>query len=365
MAKPLRMYQIRKVIELHQQGIGIRQTRRLTGLSRNTIREYLGRISANGMTYTEALALDDESLGALVYTEAIEKQDEDRAVDDRFSDLEAKLDQYCAELKKRGVTRQLLWQEYRKDHPNGYGYTQFCQYLKHRLGLEQAVMHFVHRPAETLQVDFAGGKLGYVDRSTGEWRDCEVLVCVLPFSHYMYVEALHSQRQEHFIAALCRCLGFLGGVPYSLKFDNMRTVVQKSNRYEPVFTEAMQYLAEHYGTTPLTARVRKPRDKGSVEKAVDLSYKHIYAPLRNQVFHSIEELNAAIQRQLEIFNVRPFKNKAGSRKQLFEENEKPLLKRLPTADYEIKRTTQSKVGKNYHVIIGEDMHHYSVPYTLI
>lgn len=365
MAKSLRMHQIRKIIELQQQGLGIRQTVRLTGLSRNTIREYLRRVSASEMTFTEALALDDESLGALVYTDSIEKQTAGRAVDNRFSNLETRLDQYCAELKKRGVTKQLLWEEYRQDHPNGYGYTQFCEYLNHRLNLDDAVMHFVHRPGDTLQVDFAGGKLGYVDRSTGELKECEVFVCVLPFSHYMYVEALHSQKQEHFIPALCRCLGFLGGVPHSLKFDNMRTVVRKSDRYEPVFTEAMEYLAEYYGTTPLTARVRKPRDKGSVEKAVDLSYKHIYAPLRNQIFHSIEELNAAIRRQLEIFNARPFKNKAGSRKQLFEEHEKPLLKPLPPAGYEIKRTTESTVGKDYHVIIGEDMHHYSVPYTLI
>lgn len=365
MAKPTRMHQIRKIIELQQQGLSIRQTVRLTGLSRNTIREYLRRISATEMAFSEILALDNESLGALVYTGAIEKQTAGRTVDDRFSKLEAKLDEYCADLKKRGVTKQLLWEEYRRDHPNGYGYTQFCEYLNHRLSLDQAVMRFVHRPGETLQVDFAGGKLGYVERSTGEWRECEVLVCVLPYSHYMYVEALHSQRQEHFIPALCRCLGFLGGVPHSLKFDNMRTVVRRSSRYEPVFTEAMQYLAEHYGTTPLTARVRKPRDKGSVEKAVDLAYKHIYAPLRNRIFHSIEELNAAIGRQVESFNARPFKNKIGSRKQLFEEHEKPLLKPLPSTAYEIKHTTESKVGKDYHVIIGEDMHHYSVPYTLI
>jgi transposase len=197
-------------------------------------------------------------------------------------------------------------------------------------------MHFVHRPAECLEIDFAGSKLGYVDRLTGEWITCEVLVCVMPFSHYLYVEALPSQKQEYFIAGLGRCLVFLGGVPWSMKVDNMRTAVLKSNRYEPVFTEAMQYLAAHYGTTVLAARVGKPRDKASVEKAVDLSYKHIYAPLRNQVFYSIEELNRAIIKQVDLFNTRRFKNKPGSRKQLFEEHEKPLLKSLPSSVYELK-----------------------------
>jgi hypothetical protein len=127
----------------------------------------------------------------------------------------------------------------------------------------------------------------------------------------------------------------------------------------------MDYLAEHYSTTVLAARVGKPRDKASVEKAVDLSYKHIYAPLRNQIFQSIDELNAAIRKQVELFNARPFKNKPGNRKQLFEEHEKPLLKPLPSSIYEIKNITESKVPKNYHVILGEDRHHYSVPYSLI
>jgi transposase len=365
MAKSIRMHQIKRIIELQLQGLSIRQTVRLTALSRNTIREYLRRISSGGLTLSEAMKLDDASLSALVYTDAIEKVTSGRNVDDRYSALVEKLDNYCSELRKRGVTRQLLWEEYRKDHPHGYGYTQFCEYLKQHIRIDEAVMHFVHRPAESLQIDFAGAKLGYIDRTTGEWISCEVLVCVMPFSHYLYVEALPSQKQEHFIAGLCRCLGFLGGVPWSMKVDNMRTAVLRSNRYEPIFTEAMQYFAEHYGTTVLAARVGKPRDKASVEKAVDLSYKHIYAPLRNQRFHSIDELNVAIGKQVELFNTRRFKNKPGSRNQLFEEHEKPLLKPLPSSIYEIKNTTESKVPKNYHVILGQDRHHYSVPYTLI
>lgn len=365
MAKSLRMHQIRSIIELKQQGSGIRHIGRLTGSSRITIRGYLNRISSAGLTLSQALALDDASLSAIVYVDDAEKGSAGRNVDDRYAALKEKLDIYCAELRKRGVTKQLLWEEYRKDHSNGYGYTQFCEYLNQRVRVDEAVMHFVHRPAETLEIDFAGAKLSYVDRATGEWISCEVLVCVMPFSHYMYVEALPSQKQEHFIGGLSRCLGFLGGVPWSVKVDNMRTAVLKSNRYEPVFTEAMEYFAQHYGTTALAARVGKPRDKASVEKAVDLSYKHIYAPLRDQIFHSLKELNGAIIRQLELFNTRGFKNKPGSRKQMFEEHEKPLLKPLPSSVYEIKNITESKVPKNYHVILGEDRHHYSVPYNLI
>lgn len=365
MSKPLRMHQIKRIIELQLQGRSIRQTVRLTGLSRNTVRDYLRRLSSFGMSWQELLSLDEESIGALVYVDPSEKSIVGRSIDNRLGDLKNHLESYALELKKRGVTKQLLWGEYRKVYPDGYGYTQFCAYLNQHLRIDEAVMHFTHQPGESSQIDFAGKKLSYVDRNTGEVIECESLVCVLPFSHYMYVEAIASQKQEHFIPALGRFKYFIGGVTACIKMDNMRTAVQRSNRYEPVFTEAMEYFAAHYGTTAITARVGKPRDKGSVEKAVDLAYKHIYAPLRNHTFHSLEELNVAIRKQLDLFNNRPFKNKPGSRKELFEQHEKPLLKMLPPSIYEIKHTTDSKVQRNYHIIVGEDRHQYSVPYTLI
>jgi transposase len=365
MPQPLRMHQVRRIFEFHQQGRSIRQMEQLSGVSRNTIREYLRRIPLSGLSIEELLKLDDEHLMAIVQTDAIGKNRAGRLVDDRHQIIEQRLGHFKAELSRRGVTRQLLWQEYRSDHPEGYGYTQFCEHLSRHLKRDQAVMHFVHQPGEQLQVDFAGGKLGYVDRSTGEWIACEVLVCAMPFSHYAYVEALRSQQQQEFIKGLAHALHYLGGVPHSIKCDNMKTAVVRSNRYEPSFTEAMEWMAAHYGTTIVTARVRKPRDKSSVEKAVDLTYKNIYAPLRDQVFHSLEELNAAIGRQLEVFNAQPFKVKTGSRKQLFEQQEKSELKELPCSPYLVKNITHGKVQRNYHIILGEDRHQYSVPYTLI
>lgn len=365
MPQSLRMHQIRRIIEFHQQGCSIRQIEKLSGISRNTIREYLRRILVSSRSLEEILELDDESLQVIVYVEPIEKSRSGRSADDRYDSIESQMVYYTSELRRRGVTRQLLWKEYRTDHPDGYSYSQFCEHLSRYLKRDQAVMHFVHRPGEQLQVDFAGDKLGYVDRNTGEWIACEVLVCVMPYSNYVYVEALRSQKQEEFIKGLSNALRYLGGVPPSIKCDNMRTAVVRADRYEPSFTEAMEYMAAHYSTTILTARVRKPRDKSSVEKAVDLAYKHIYAPLRDQVFHSPEQLNAAIRGQLEEFNSKPFKVKAGTRKQWFEEQEKARLKELPSAPYLIRKVAQSKVQRNYHVIVGEDRHQYSVPYTLI
>lgn len=365
MPQPLRMHQVKRIIEFHQQGRSTRQIERLCGISRNTIREYLRRISLSSQSLEELLKLEDEALMAILQTEAIEKNLPGRHTDDRHKFIESKLEYYKAELNRTGVTRQRLWQEYRSEHAQGYGYTQFCEHLNRYLKGDKAVMHFVHRPGEQLQVDFAGDKLGYVDRTTGEWIGCEVLVCAMPYSHYVYVEALRSQRQEEFIKGLSNALRYLGGVPPSIKCDNMRTAVTCANRYEPTFTEAMEYMAAHYSTTILTARVRKPRDKASVEKAVDLTYKNIYAPLRDQVFHSLEQLNAAVRKQLEEFNNKPFKVKNGSRRQWFEADERPMLKELPSSTYLMRNVTHSKVQRNYHVIVGQDRHQYSVPYTLI
>ena len=366
MSKPIRMHQIRRIIELQEEGKGIRETVRLTGVSRNTIREYIKRIKSSGLTRKELLALSDESLVPMIYVETIEKGLAGRILDDeRYLKLASRLEEYSIELRKRGVTRQLLWEEYRTDNPQGYGYTQFCAYLKGHLNREQAVMHFSHIPGEQLQVDFAGDKLGYVDPLTGEWIVCEVLICAMPYSHYVYAQALRSQRQDEFIKGLGQALEHLGGVPLSIKCDNMRTAVVRANRYEPVFTEAMQYMGEHYGTTILAARVRKPRDKASVEKAVDLAYKRLYAPLRQRTFQSLEQLNAALRLEQEKLNGLAFKAKPGCRKQLFETDERPKLKELPSTSYLIKNVTESKVQRNYHVIVGEDRHQYSVPYTLI
>jgi transposase len=358
--KTKNMHQIRQIIELHQKGKGIRETERLTGVSRKAIRNYLQRIKALHIPPEDLLAMEDEPLKVLLYKEEIPVL----SSDERHQVIAQQLEYYNCELRKTGVTRQLLWEEYRKDHPDGYGYTQFCEYITRHKQKDQAVMHFTHQPGEQMQVDFAGDKLHYTDTSSGELIACEVLVCVLPYSHYTYAIALRSQKQEEFIRGICYAFEYMGGVPLSTKCDNLRSAVIQSNRYEPAFTEAMEYLGDHYGTAILAARIYKPRDKSSVEKAVDLAYKRIYAPLRNNTFHSLEELNAAILKQLEEHNTRLFKGKDFSRKKLFEE-EKLLLKELPFARYELKRVTWGKVQKNYHVIVGEDYHQYSVPFTLI
>ena len=129
-------------------------------------------------------------------------------------------------------------------------------------------MHFSHTPADVMMVDFAGDNLSYVDKASGELISCPVFVAVLPYSGYSFAVALSNATQPNVIKALNGCLDYFGGVPQAIKCDNMKTAVSKSNRYEPVFTDTLIQWSLHNNTSLLAARVRKPKDKASVENEV-------------------------------------------------------------------------------------------------
>lgn len=359
--KPINMHQIKQIIELLSKNYGIRTIVRLCGISRNTVRDYKLLIEQSKLPFEQLMLLEDEALAALINGKDPVKQ----TASARKKDFQSRLNYFSSELGRRGVTRQLLWDEYREQYPDSYSYSQFCDHLSKELQVKNAVMHFTHRPAEQMMVDFAGDTMSYVDRATGEILTCQILVCVLPFSNYTYVEALRSQKQDEFISGLSNALYYLGGSPQSIKCDNLKPAVIRANRYEPVFTEAMEFFGAYYGLTVMAARVRKPRDKASVESAVSVAYKRIYAPLRDEIFYSLKELNHAIRIHLDKHNVWNFKAKDYSRKMMFEKEEKHLLKPLPERPYVIRHTAIAKVQKNYHIILGEDFHQYSVPYKLI
>jgi hypothetical protein len=212
-----------------------------------------------------------------------------------------------------------------------------------------------------MMFDFAGDKIALTDYQTGEITWCLVLVCVLPFSGFTYIEAMLSANQARLIKALNNALLFIGGGPQSAKTDNMRQIVKKSNRYEPAFEELAQQWSLHYGTTMMASRVRKPRDKASVESHVNAVYNRIYAPLRNRVFHSLDQMNEALWEELDKFNLRNLQRCDYSRRDRFILHEKVLLLPLPAGPFVPKNKVEAKVQRNYHITLGEDWHHYSVP----
>jgi len=358
--KSITMVQIRKILQLHAAGCSQLHISQTLQLHRKTIAVYLVKIDAYGKSYDELLKLDDQALSCIVYGTP-----KTNATNARYETLQELFPYFTQELHKTGVTRQLLWEEYKSSQPNGYEYTQFCEHFSRHLKRHKATMHFSHVAGEYLQIDFAGKKLSYIDKQTGEIIECPVLVCTLPYSNYTYIEALTCADQEHLFAALNRCVEFLGGVPKNILSDNMKQYVQKNNRYEFTFQELAMQWSVHYNTNLDATRPRKPKDKPTVENHVYQAYLHIYSKLRNIEHFNINELNRNIQNLLVEFNQHQFQKLPGSRTERFLEHEKPLLKTLPAEAFTIKYTTHAKVQMNYHVILGEDRHQYSVPYQYI
>jgi transposase len=355
------MQQIRHILQLRAKGFGIREIRKATGISRPTIRTYLKRWDATGLPWNSLSEFDDGALAIMLYQEVKTGVDQQR-----LDDLQTRIPRILQELSKIGVTRRLLWEEYRQERPDGYGYTQFCEYLGGYAQQRKAVMHLDHKAGERLMIDFAGKKLHYVDIHTGEQIACEVFVAVLPFSGYCYVEAVRSQCIEDFIGAIANAFNYLGGVPQSALIDNLKSGVIKPDRYEPILTDLLEQLSAHYGCTFMTTRVAKPRDKASVERHVQIIYQRIYAHLRNEHLISLQGINDAILTRLIAHHAMPLQNQREEcRQSLFDTLERLSLMPLPATPFEVKYSACYKVQKNYHVQLGRDRHFYSVPHTYI
>lgn len=357
--KPTAMLQIRRIIQLLEAGKPQREISRALGISRNTVQQYTQRITESARLSSELLSLSDAELSQVVFVPP-------RAVarDTRYERLAPNLEEYSSRLQKTGVTRLLLWQEYRKFEPEGYSYQQFCEHLNRRKKISQAVMHFEHAPGACMQIDYAGKKLHYTDQQSGEVIECPVLVVVLPHSSYTYVEALRNCSMSELIPALNRALHHFGGVPHKVLCDNMRQTVKASTRYDPTFTDLADQWSFHYNTCMAATRVRKPRDKATVEKSVHLTYQRVFAPLSRIVCYSLQELNHHVNLLVDDHNNAKMQRREHSRYDLWLQ-EKETLITLPEKDFEITYRVNAKVQKNYHVTLGQDWHHYSVPFNYI
>lgn len=353
-AKPIAMEQLKQVLNLHHEGQSIKAIVRLTGLSRNTVRAYLARGSA---TACDPANHNDAELAAALYN-----QDTAHLKSVRYQHLLTHFETADQELARPGVTRQLLWREYMELHPDGYAYSQYCYYLQQFLRNRDVTMHLEYKPAEQIMVDFAGKKYHYVDLQTGERISCEVFVATLPYSGLIFCIAVPSQKTADFLDACNGMLRYFGGTTQTILCDNLRTAVTKSDRYEPAFTDLCYQLSEHYGTTFSATRPAKPRDKAMVEKAVNIVYRHVYAPLRHYTFSSLSEINHHFRLQTDKINTQPYKGSSFSRSDLFVQQEQALLRQLPCEPCLLKKGTILTVQRNYHIQLTEDGLYYSVPW---
>ena len=357
--KAKRMDEIRLLLQTYQLCGFYKPTARRLQVSKNTVKGYVRHAQLIFGSIDQALLASDQQLHDALYS-VNDKQDFSR--EEVFN---GQLEYWIKELKRVGVSRQLLWKEYRAAHSDGYGYSQFCERLRRYVERRDLTMILSHTPAQAMFVDFAGKTMRWVDRDTGQVHECQVLVAVLPHSHYTFAIALPSQKVLDFVYGINEALLYFGGVPQAILSDNLRSFVTKASRYEPTFNELCVQLSTHYECDLQATRVAKPKDKASVKNMVSTVYKRIYAPLRNEVFHSLNDLNDAICLALHKHNEQPFQKRRGCRRSCFEAEEKPFLSPLPNQRFEIKKSTSAKVQHNYHIYLGEEKNFYSVPYQYV
>lgn len=357
--KPKPMSQVKQILRLHQQGKGKKTIAKALSISKNTVKDYIQKAIESNLLIDVLLALEDPVLeGKLCSGNPSYK-------DDRYDQLKAQLDYFSKELKKVGVNRQVLWEEYKAGNPSPYSYGQFCYHIQQYLRSSKPSMVLDHKPGDKLYVDFAGKLLFYVDRQTGEEIKVQVFVACLPYSDYCFAMAVPSQKMEDFIYAMGCCLKELGGVPQTLVPDNLKAAVIKADPYEPDINQALEDFANHFGTSVTPARPRKPQDKSLVENQVKLIYSRVYAKLRNLTFFDLPSLNQAIAQKVKDHNQTRMQQKEYCREEKFLADEKHTLLPLPAEPFEIKYYREHKVAKNNHIYLGMDKHYYSVPFTYI
>lgn len=357
-AQLISMSRVKQIIRLNKHGSSIKEISRLLKMSKNTVKKYL-RWSEDRQEQTEdLLKMEDESLEQLFTSDQQERESE------KHKTLTTELPYICRELKRKHVTRKLLWIEYRKRHPSGYGYAQFCVHIRSYERSRDSTMVVHHAIADKLYVDFAGSRWTVYEDIWGPPQEKQLFVACLGYSQYAYVEVVNSQCTEDFVLALRRCLEYFGKVPKAIVPDNLKAAVTKTDRYEPKLNKVLEDFANHYGTTIVPARSGKPQDKALVENMVKHVYNQIKGPLRDRKFYSLEELNDSILEQLDIYNTQDFQRRSGSRASAYEE-EKELMGELPEQKFEIKKYKRLQVQKNSHILLGEDNHYYSIPYAYI
>jgi transposase len=350
------MRKVREVLRLkHALGMSERLIAEAVGIGKTAVGEYLRRARVLGLAWPLPDGVDDAELERQLFTPA------------GFHDGPTKSLPDCAkvheELKRRGVTLMLLWEEYRAEHADGYGYSRFCDLYGDWRQRITPTMRQTHVAGEKLFVDWAGDGIPVFDPITGAEHGARIFVAALGASNYTYAEARWTETLADWIGAHVNAFSAIGGVTKAAVCDNLKAGITKPSRYEPGINRTYQDLADHYGFVVLPTRVRKPRDKGKVEVAVLIVERFVLAKLRNRRFFSLDELNAEIRVCVATINAKVMKKFAKSRRELLETIDRPALKELPSEPYRYAEWKRCGVAPDYHVEV--DGHYYSVPFRLL
>ena len=362
--KTKEMSKIKQLLLLKKEGVSNRKAAAIVGINKETVNNYVKKALADELGIEGLLKLDDPVLehrlkgGNAAYS------------DRRFEVFKALLPYLQEEMKCKHVTLKLLWEEYVQEHPDDhYSLTQFRFHYNQNTEAKKespsTILADMRTGGEKLFLDFTGDTMGYIDMETGEMIQCQAFVATLPASDYGYLLFVPSQRTEDFVYAITQCLKHLGGVPKMLVPDNLKAAVIKTDRYEPSLNRVLEDMGNHYGTVVVPARPVHPKDKSNVEGNVRLVYMRVFAELRNETFYSIDELNAAAAEKMRKHNQKRMQKNPYTREERFLAIDRPNLKPLPEADFEIVSYTDLKVSSNCCIYLGRDQHYYTVPYQHI
>jgi transposase len=321
------MRKIRDVLRLtFGEGLSRRQVSASLGIPVTTVSDHVARAKAARLSWPVPGDLDDAGLEHALFPPTAPSHVPRPLPDWSY---------VHTELRKKSVTLQLLWLEYRETHHEGYGYSQFClRYQSWRQHFD-VVMRQVHRAGEKLFVDFPGQTIPIYDRLSGVVSmRAELFVAVLGASSYLYAEGFPSQELLYWVTGHVHAFEYMGGCAEIVVCDNLRSGVNRAHRYEPDINATYQEMAAHYSMAVIPTRAYKPRDKAKVEAGVLLAERWIIARLRRERFYSLPEANARIRRCVEEINNRPFKKMDGSRRSLFEAVDRPALRPLPPTPYQ-------------------------------
>jgi len=350
------MRKIREVLRLRfEHGLSARQIAASCRLSPSTVGRIVDGASKAGITWPLPEGYDENDLRNRIY------HNSEGGVEDSSRPL-PDMEKVARELSRKGVTLKLLWEEYFRNHPDGYSYNQFCVHFRRWRGSrKEPTARFDHKAGETMFVDWSGGHFEYrTEKGTGK---ASLFVATLGASNYTYASVFPDMRSPSWIRGHVEAFEYFGGVPEVICPDNVKTGVVSCCRYDPELNPSYQELAEHYGTVVIPARPGKPRDKGKVENGVQFAQRWIMAALRNVTFLSFGELKKAVRRKVDELNDRPFSKMEGSRRGAFESLERDALRPLPSSAHSFGEWKTLTVHEDYHVQAGN--HYYSVPYRHI
>jgi len=351
----LPMRKIRDILRLSSARQSKRKIAASLGVSATAAGECIRRARRAGLTWPLPEELSDEDLEQRLFPPPAAASKKPRPQPDWAA--------IHQELRRPGVTLQLLWGEHRNVHPDGYGYSRFVERFREWEARLTPTMRQTHVAGERLFVDYAGTTLDVIEGLTGEVRKAQLFVAVLGASSLTFAEATWTQNLPDWIGSHTRAFAFFGGVTRTVVCDNLRSGITKACFYEPEVNRSYAEMAAHYSTTILPARPYRPRDKAKVEVGVQIATRFIIAKLRNRQFFSLATLNAAIAEQVTQINDRMSRHLGSSRRALFEEVERPALKPLPAEPYVFAEWKERRIGIDYHIEI--DKHYYSVPHQLL